>query len=897
MSTASSTAPVRPVLRARPIATADRQILKRDGTAVPFDQSRITRAIALAFFEVRNGSPVNPHRKDPEKFYGLDEATYAQSVRVSNDVGRLLERQYAAGAQPNIEQIQDAVEAALFMGGHVDVGRSYMHYRMDHTTRRLTRYPGDGGLSDYIAISKYARHDKDLNRRETFSEGVERVRRMHREFYADKITKPFLGEFPPDVKDLAGPALAQLQKRFAGKTVGDVIDDVFYDVDQKKVLPSMRSLQFGGAPVLKNHTRLFNCSSSPLDRPAFFKEYFHVLLSGTGVGFSVQKHHVSQLPPLPARAQEMDLPVEHHIVEDTIEGWSDALGKLVDSHYQGKKVEFSYHGIRPRGAALKTTGGKAPGHLPLKKALNEVDKILEGAAGRQLQPIECYDMCMHVAQSVLSGGVRRSATICLFSPDDLQMMSAKADPSWFKSNPQRSASNNSAVIHRAQKDDTQFRQLFEAQQKFGEPGFYFVDDKEALCNPCVEIGMKPVVDFPVSTVDKAQLAAQGKGDPDTERVSGWQMCNLSTINAAKAQTEEQFYDACISASVIGTLQAGFTHMPYLGHATRLINDKDALLGVSICGFMDNPELFFDPKVLERGAKLVRATNRLTAREIGINHAARTTCVKPEGTASLLLGAASGIHPHHAKRYFRRVQANTKEPVFKHFKAVNPQMTEKGFYRATDEVITFPVEAPKNAITRNEIGAVDFLKHVQLVQQSWVVNGTDEGNRSPDVMHNVSNTTTVTPQEWKSVADFIWQNRKSFTGVSLLAATGDKDYPQAPREEVTTKADVLKWNALQPKPVDYTKLIEHDDVTNLKGEAACAGGSCEVTSHVPDAAEIAALKKIDGFAREALATLPPVEEASLAENLDGAMPIAPPEIAAPEVSPHNPSKTVTAVEMA
>jgi ribonucleoside-diphosphate reductase alpha chain len=307
------------------------------------------------------------------------------------------------------------------------------------------------------------------------------------------------------------------------------------------------------------------------------------------------------------------------------------------------------------------------------------------------------------------------------------------------------------------------------------------------------------------------------------------MCNLTTINGAALKSVDEFLLACVQAAAIGTLQAAYTDIPYLGPVTRHLNERDALLGVSICGFMDNPEILFDPATLERGARLCRATNQLVAKTLGIRAAARVTCVKPEGTASLLLGAASGIHPHHARHYFRRVQANRHDPVYRHFLAANPHMTETSVYRPdTDDVITFPVEAPAGAILRDEIGAVEFLQFVQLVQRHWVLAGEAPLTRSPGLHHNVSNTCTVKPEEWNAVADFIWENRAHFTGIALLGYDGDKRYAQAPREAVATEEDIVKWNRLTYHPVDYTTLREDTDETALREVAACAGGACELT---------------------------------------------------------------------
>lgn len=810
------------------IAPADRRVVKRDGSTLPWDTAKVTRAVALAFFEVRHGTTDNPQRGDAAARYGLDADTFARAQAIAARVARMVELVYRAGRHPNIEEVQDTVEKAIAAEGEWEVARAYIIYRAKQAAHRLNHYP-ENGLSDYIATSKYARYRRDLGRRESFPEAARRVMAMHLEHFKDRLIQRVPA--PDETSPVAPGDRRLLTEWLAGGTLSDAIHRAFGSVAMKRVLPSMRSLQFGGDAILRNHARLFNCSFSPVDRLEFFREYFFLLLAGTGCGFSVQRHHVDRLPALPVRGEEMELRVEHHTIPDTIEGWADALHLLVRSHVEHFKAEFNFSAIRPRGAQLVTAGGKAPGHLPLKQALIDVESILTGASGRKLRPIEVYDICMFTARAVLSGGIRRSATICLFSPDDEEMMSAKTG-NWFEKNSQRSASNNSAVLSREGSDDTHFRRLFAAQKEFGEPGFYFADHPDYGCNPCCEIGLHPVVggelDDEVEVAKLRALGYTGPVEPGT-RLSGWQMCNLSTINGAALQTVDDFLVACIHAAVIGTLQAAYTDIPYLGPVTRYLNERDALLGVSICGFMDNPEILFNPDVLERGARLCRAANRIVAGVIGIRPAARVTCVKPEGTASLLLGAASGIHPHHSRHYFRRVQANRRDPVYRHFHAANAHMTEASVYRPeTDDVITFPVEAPLHAILRDEVSAVDFLHFVQLVQQHWVLNGEAPLTRSPGLHHNVSNTCTVKPEEWNAVADFIWKYRDSFTGVALLGDDGDKRYAQAPREEVRTEDDFAKWNRLRYAPVNYTQLVENADNTALKEVAACAGGACELT---------------------------------------------------------------------
>jgi ribonucleoside-diphosphate reductase alpha chain len=435
---------------------------------------------------------------------------------------------------------------------------------------------------------------------------------------------------------------------------------------------------------------------------------------------------------------------------------------------------------------------------------------------------------MWAAKAVLSGGIRRSATICLFSADDDEMAMAKTG-NWFDVNPQRAASNNSAVIVRGQSTRADFDRLFEAQKQFGEPGFYFVEDAEYGSNPCVEIGLNPRLKLTPDTI--ARLTELGyKGEMrEGDTLSGVQFCNLTTLSAAAAETPEKFYQLCAKAALIGTLQAGYTDFKYLSPVGRVITEREALLGVSICGILDRPDVLLNPEILRNAAEVVKTVNAIVAKALGIRAAARTTCVKPEGTASLLLGTSSGLHPHHAVRYFRRVQTNIYDPVYNHFKKANPHMCEESIYdpHKRTEMITFPVEGPAFGIYREDLSALQHLDYIRTVQINWVQAGRRHEEVSPGLHHNVSCTVTVRRDEWQDVADYIWEHRGTFTGIALLQDSGDKAYAQAPRESVSTPEDIEKWNTLTYKPVDYTELCEDEDITELKQVAACAGGACEL----------------------------------------------------------------------
>lgn len=796
--------------------TAERRLLKRDGRIVAWDRSRIERALRLAY----ENTP-------------LEESSRLQGAALDQKVARLAEgvewavwHRFGTEEPVSIEAVQDIAETCLAAAGDWEIARAYVRYRTVRAERRPRRHE-ENGLQEYIAVSRYARYRSDLGRREIWPESVSRVRDMHLRRFAHSAAHR------PDAKQVAEVVaqfgLSEQEQAILSKeqTLYEEIWQAFDGVRSRQVLPSMRSLQFGGAAIEANEARIYNCSFSHANRVEFFRECFYLLLSGVGVGFSAQKHHVRAIKALPERVPDNELPVRHVAIGDSIEGWSDAIDALFRSHYEGWLAEFNYSLVRPRGTDLKTSGGKAPGHLPLKASLIDIAKILRRAAGRHLRPIEVYDIVMFIARAVLAGGIRRSATICLFSPDDEEMANAKTG-NWFEENPQRAYSNNSALIVRDNAERQVFNELFRRIKESGEPGFYFAENEEYGANPCVEIGLCPRA--VVGADDIARLRALGYSGPlkEGDVVSGWQMCNLTTVNGAAVTSTESFLEACRQASLLGTLQAAYSKIDYLGPVTRFLNEREALLGVSLCGVLDRPDILLKPEILQAGARMVKATNTIFARLLGIQPAARTTCVKPEGTASLLLGAGSGIHPHHARRYFRRVQVNRVDPVYNHFKRKNPHMSEASVYNPqTDDVIAFPVEAPEGALCREDVDGLTFLGHVLVVQKHWVEAGTAVDAYNPGLYHNVSNTVTVKDDEWEQVADLIWEQRKHFTGVALLADSGDKTYRQAPRESLSTPEDIVRWNQLVYEPVDYREMAEADDQTRLADVAACAGGACEL----------------------------------------------------------------------
>lgn len=754
------------------------QVRKRDGaTLQAFDSHKIECAVRKAWEEVEG--------KD-----AVDDAKVKKVVMLAINT---LNAKIA-----DVEKIQDVVEIALMKFGYFSVAKAYIVYRQKHAERRkVRRRPDPLAVSEYIHVSKYARHIPDEMRRELYAETVTRVREMHRRKFAH---------------------------------VEGLDKDIVWAFDQvleKRVLPSMRSMQFGGAAVEAVNNRIYNCTFSFIDRPRVFAEAMFLLLCGSGVGYSVQFEHVEKLPPL----QFINLDnVVHHTVADSIEGWADALHALVMSYVDGYNIEFNYSLIRKKGAVLKTSGGRAPGHRRLKESLEQIRKILDSAQGRQLRPIECHDIMCHAADAVLSGGIRRSAMICLFSLDDSEMVNAKTG-NWYPKFPWRQNANNSVMLKRDEVKKKQFHRIIQMTKEWGEPGFYFCSDFDYGTNPCAEIGLNPKLVINEAVLEQlAQRAERGKPVPSVKMgdvVTGWAFCNLCEINAAMFKSAEDFEIAAKAATIIGTLQAAYTDMEYLGWPSEVIAEREALLGIGMTGMLDAPNISCDPTLQRAMALKVKGWNAEYAARIGVRPAARTTCVKPSGTTSLELGCVgSGHHAHHARRYIRRVTADEMETVFQAFKAINPHMCVKkpdGKW-----VIEFPVEAPEGATVKEDLTATTFLDMVRSTQQHWVLPGTADASISPGLTHNVSNTIHVKKDEWDEVENYIWSNREFFTGVSLMAATGDKDYAFAPNEAVVTEADEARYNELiaHYKPVDYTAVLEVEDGTNLTGEQACAGGACE-----------------------------------------------------------------------
>jgi len=611
-------------------------------------------------------------------------------------------------------------------------------------------------LSDITVHMKYAKYNPELNRRETWEELVTRNKEMHQKKY-------------PKIKN--------------------EIEEVYKMVYDKKILPSMRSLQFGGKPIEISPNRVYNCAYMPVDHTDAFAETMFLLLGGTGVGFSVQKHHVDKLPeirkPNPKRTRR-------YLIGDSIEGWADAVKVLVES-YLGTKSStpiFDYSDIRQKGALLVTSGGKAPGPQPLKDCIHHITKVLNSKQdGDKLSPIETHDIICHIADAVLAGGIRRAALISLFSADDDEMISCKSG-SWWEKNPQRGRANNSAVLLRHKVTQEYFMELWKRIELSGagEPGIYLSNDKDWGTNPCCEIGLRP-----------------------------YQFCNLCEVNASDIESQEDLEKRARGAAFIGTLQAGYTDFHYLRDVWKRTTEKDALIGVGMTGIGSGVVLGYDMK---SAAKAVKDENERVANLIGINKAARTTTVKPSGTSSLVLGTSSGIHAWHNDYYLRRIRVGKNEAIYNYLSENHPELIEDEFFRPHDTaVITIPQKAPEGSILRYE-SVFQMLERVKKVSQEWVKSGHRGGQNT----HNVSATVSIKKEEWDLVGDWMWKNRKFYNGLSVLPYS-EHTYTQAPFEDCDEETFEKLVTTL--KNVDLTKVVELQDNTDLSGEIACAGGACEI----------------------------------------------------------------------
>lgn len=614
-------------------------------------------------------------------------------------------------------------------------------------------------LSQIAIYNKYAKYRKDLKRREVWDEIIDRNKTMHLSKTSEILTD---------------------EDR-------DEIDKAYELVLDKKILPSMRSLQFAGKPIEINNARIYNCAYLPIDDWRSFSETMFLLLSGCGVGYSVQNHHISKLPPI-----RKSLKKRRYLINDSIEGWADAV-RMLFKGYMGVAStvpDFDYRDIREKGAELLTAGGKAPGPEPLKECLFQIKKILDRKEdGEQLTPLEVHDIICHIADAVLSGGIRRAALISLFDLDDMDMLTCKFG-AWWENNPQRGRANNSAVALRHKITKNTFLDLWakvEASNS-GEPGIYFSNDKDWGTNPCCEIALRP-----------------------------YQFCNLCEINVSNIESQEDLEERVKYATILGTIQASYTDFHYLRDIWKRTTEKDALVGIGMTGIGSGTILNYD---LKSSSLVAKKTNAEWAKKLGINKASRVTTVKPSGTSSIVLGTSSGIHAWHNDFYIRRMRLGKNEALYKYLLNNHPELVEDDIFKPhIQSVVSIPQKAPENAILRTE-SALDLLQRIKKFNLEWVKAGHRKGENT----NNVSATVSIKPDEWEEVGEWMWENKETFNGLSVLPYDNGS-YKQAPFEDITEE----KYNDLESylHAIDLRNVIEEEDNTSLMEQAACAGGACEI----------------------------------------------------------------------
>ena len=608
-------------------------------------------------------------------------------------------------------------------------------------------------LSDITVFNKYAKYNEDVGRRESWHELVTRNMDMHIRKY---------------------------------KHIENEIRGAYQYVYDKKVLPSMRSLQFGGRPIEVANNRIYNCAFLPIDHIDGFSELMFLLLGGTGGGYSVQKLWVDKLPTVKGTLPES----RRFLIGDSIEGWADAIKVLMEAHFLGKQnPTFDYRDIREKGAALITTGGKAPGPAPLKHCIETLKEKLDEAKGRQLKPIEVHDMCCIIADAVLAGGIRRAALIALFDRDDVDMLNAKSGE-WWTHSPYRARANNSAVLPRGKVSEEEFYELMAIVEASGagEPGIYWTSDETWGTNPCCEIGLRP-----------------------------FQFCNLCEVNADDVVDQTDLNNRSKAAALIGTLQAGYTDFHYLRPIWKQTTEEEALIGVGMTGIGSGAVLKLN---LRESADEVVKENKRVALLINVNPAARTTTVKPSGTSSLVVGSSSGVHAWHGSYYIRRMRVGKNEALYNYMVAKVPALVEDDKFNPAGAILSFPQAAPRGAILRSE-SPESLLDRVRLFNLDWVRHGHVSGANT----HNVSCTISLRDDEWKDCIDWMWSNRNEYNGISVLPYDGGT-YVQAPFEDITE----AKYYELEKHlvAINLLDVVEEEDETDLSGEIACSGGACEVT---------------------------------------------------------------------
>lgn len=737
-------------------ANVPETIIKRDGRIVPFDAARIETALKRCFNSLSRRPRIS---------------TMALTQQAVNIVA-------AKYTQPSVEQIQDIVETVLLAAGEYEAAKHYILYRAERARlRRMRPIPdnvraafaeSDGYFPTQLQklqfYDKYSRFNYDLGRRETWVETVDRAVDFLKE----------LSEF-----------------RLSPSTYERIRDAIL----GMRAMPSMRLLAMAGPAARRNNVAIYNCSYQPVESIDSFVEALTISMSGCGVGYSVERRYVENFPRI---QRQLGVTPSKFVIEDSAEGWADALRYGLETWFEGGDVQFDYSLVRPAGMPLRVKGGRASGPEPLRKMLDFVRARVLARQGSFLRPLDGHDIMCAVGNAAVSGGVRRTAMIALFDHDDAEMKHCK-DGDFWRDNSQRWNANNSAVwpAHKLTQAEVAHYILDMVDTGRGEPGIFnrqaAIDSRPARrllaefgTNPCGEIILRP-----------------------------WQFCNLSSAVVRTGDTYEDIREKVELATIIGTIQSMATYFPNLRPQWKQNCEEERLIGVDLNGQMD-AAIARDPEVQERLKAVVIETNRQIAAELGISQATSTTCVKPSGNSSLLLDCSSGIHARWSKYYVRNVRINTFTPIFKVLQDAGvPMDPENGQNPETADtwVAHFPVKSPEGAIVRNMRSAIEQCEY-------WLQNKTHWTEHNPSV------TITYHPDEVLDIIKWVWENQDKINGMTFLP-TFDAQYDQMPYVEIT-KEEYEELAAAFPT-IDFSKIWRYEDrdLTTAAQEVACSAGACDL----------------------------------------------------------------------
>lgn len=743
-----------------------KSVKKREGQIVSFDQDRITNAIRKAMQAAEEGD---------------EKAAEKVSAGVVKELGRKYPMHHVLG----IEEIQDVVETQLIKEDYPKTAKAYILYREERArirerkreipvhvkqlateSKKYFRNP----LGEFVFYRSYSRWIDEEGRRETWIEAVDRYLAFMKENLGGKITDAERAELREAILN-------------------------------QEVMPSMRLLWSAGSAARATNVAAYNCSYIAPASPRDLGEIMYLSMCGAGVGFSVEQQTVQMFPQIKKQTGKK---LSAYVVEDSKEGWADAFVHGVETWFEGKDVEFDFSGLRPQGARLKTMGGRSSGPEPLRAALDFAKRKIISKQGKRLEPIDVHDIVCKIGEVVVMGGVRRTALISLSDLDDREMQMAKFGQ-FYVTEPQRSMANNSAVYNE-KPSATEFLEEWIALAKSGS-GERGIFNRGSLASQIPERRLKKMGEY----------AATVGCNPCGEIIlRSKQFCNLTEVVARAEDTEETLVHKAHLAAILGTYQSTLTNFPYLSKEWQVNCEEERLLGVSITGQWDSPAVR-NERTFAKMRDTAVETNKEYAKRFGVNQSLAVTCVKPSGTVSQLVDAASGLHARHAPFYIRRVRISATDNLFKMLRdqkiSFYPEVGQS-LEDATTFVLEFPVKAPRGSIVKNDLSAIEQLEYWKMVKESFTE-------------HNPSVTISVGDNEWIGVADWLYAHWDILGGLSFLPRDNHV-YQLAPYEEITE----ARYNELVSNfpEVDFSQILlyEHNDETQGAKELACVGGVCEIT---------------------------------------------------------------------